>query len=82
VHAFGTEVRRVSDGLQRRRRHRPAAVEHRSAGERALNSYLVAANAWGECLATASCELEAVEPRLQRQWARASDLLGSVQTGL
>jgi hypothetical protein len=52
------------------------------AGERALNRYVVAANEWGECLATASCEIEAVEPRLQRQWARASDLLSSAQAGL
>ena len=52
------------------------------AGERALNRYIVAANAWGECLATASCELETVEPRLQRQWDRASGLLSSAQAGL
>lgn len=52
------------------------------AGERALNRYIVAANAWGECLATASCELETVEPRLRRQWARASDLLSSARAGI
>jgi len=51
-------------------------------GERALNRYLDAANVWGECLATPVCETEAVEPRLQRRWALASDLLSSAQRGL
>jgi hypothetical protein len=48
-------------------------------GERALNRYLQAANAWGDCLASASCDLGAVEPRLQRRWALASDLLSSAR---
>lgn len=52
------------------------------AGERALNRYLAAANAWGECLATASCEIETVEPRLRRQWDRASNLLSFARAGL
>jgi hypothetical protein len=53
-----------------------------SAAERALNRYIVAVDAWGECLATASCELATVEPRLKHEWARASDLLSSAQAGL
>lgn len=52
------------------------------AGERALNRYIDAANVWGDCLATATCETEAIEPRLQRRWALASDLLSSAQAGL
>jgi hypothetical protein len=52
------------------------------AGERALNRYIDAANVWGDCLATAACETEAIEPRLQRRWALASDLLTSAQSGL
>jgi hypothetical protein len=51
-------------------------------GERALNRYIEAANAWGDCLATAACEIEAIEPRLQRRWALASDFLTSAQSGL
>jgi hypothetical protein len=51
-------------------------------GERALNRYIDAANAWGDCLATAACEIEAIEPELQRRWARASDLLSSAQSRL
>lgn len=50
-------------------------------GERALNRYIAAANAWGDCLA-AACETEAIEPELQRRWALASDLLSSAQSGL
>lgn len=50
--------------------------------EAALNSYIAAANAWGECLAATSCELSEVEPRLQRSWARASDLLAAASATL
>ena len=39
-------------------------------GERALNRYLDAANAWGDCLAQVSCGSEEVEPKLQHRWAR------------
>jgi hypothetical protein len=51
-------------------------------GERALNRYLDAANTWGNCLATASCETESIEAKLQRKWALASDQLSSAQRGL
>jgi hypothetical protein len=60
----------------------PIACLARVAGpaERALNVYIDAANAWGDCLATASCDVESVEPELQRMWARASDLLPSARS--
>jgi hypothetical protein len=51
-------------------------------GERALNRYMAAANDWGECLTTAGCETATVEPRLQREWARASVLLSTAQAGI
>jgi hypothetical protein len=51
-------------------------------GERALNWYLDAANAWGDCLADVSCSTAAVEPKLQHKWALASGLLSSAQRGL
>ncbi|HEX2467263.1 MAG TPA: hypothetical protein VHJ54_03570, partial [Solirubrobacterales bacterium] len=56
----------------------------RAAGpaERALNAYIEAANAWGDCLADASCDPGQVEPKLQRRWARASDALSLAQSGL
>lgn len=53
-----------------------------SPAEQALNAYIAAANAWGECLATASCSPEEVEPELQRKWARASGLVAQAQSGL
>lgn len=43
--------------------------------EQALNVYIDAVNTWGNCLATASCNPESVEPKLQHEWAQASDLL-------
>ncbi len=51
-------------------------------GERALNRYIAAANAWGDCLATAACETESIEPQLQHRWTLASDLLSSAQSSL
>jgi hypothetical protein len=50
--------------------------------ERALNLYLDAANTWGVCLTSASCNSESVEPKLQRSWALASDRLSLAQRGL
>lgn len=50
-----------------------------SPAEQALNTYIEAANAWGDCLATTSCDSESIEPRLQRKWGEASDLLSGVQ---
>jgi hypothetical protein len=50
--------------------------------ERAVDRYIEAANAWGRCLATAVCETASVEPRLQREWARASKLLSAAQAGI
>lgn len=50
--------------------------------ERALNRYIAAANAWGECLTETSCDTRAVEPRLQREWARAAALLSSARDGI
>lgn len=51
-------------------------------GERALNEYIEAANAWGDCLADASCAPESVEPKLQRGWKLASERLSAAQDGL
>ena len=53
-----------------------------SPAEQALNEYIVAANTWGEFLTTASCSPEEVEPKLQRRWAAASDLVAQAQSGL
>jgi hypothetical protein len=50
--------------------------------ERALNLYIAAVDTWGECLTSASCDSESVEPKLQRKWAVASDRLSAAQKGL
>jgi hypothetical protein len=50
--------------------------------ERALNLYIDAANAWGGCLATVSCDTHSVEPKLQRKWALAAQQLSAAQRGL
>jgi hypothetical protein len=50
--------------------------------ERALNDYIRAVNAWGDCLAVASCESETVEPELQRIWQRASGRLAEAEAGM
>jgi len=51
-------------------------------GEQAFNRYIDAVNAWGECLATAGCETESVEPELQGGWELASERLSAAQAGL
>jgi hypothetical protein len=47
--------------------------------ERALNEYIDATNAWGECLADASCTTATIEPVLQRKWRVASHFLSEAQ---
>jgi hypothetical protein len=50
-----------------------------SPAEKAFNHYVDAANAWGECLADASCATAAIEPVLQRKWRVASGFLSEAQ---
>lgn len=50
--------------------------------ERALNLYIDATNAWGDCLATVSCDTRTVEPKLQRKWALAAHQVTTAQQGL
>lgn len=50
--------------------------------ERALNVYIDAANEWGDCLATTSCDAESIEPELQREWERAAAQLARSRAGL
>jgi hypothetical protein len=50
--------------------------------EDALNVYIEAANEWGNCLASSSCDPESIEPKLQREWERASDQLAQARNGL
>lgn len=47
--------------------------------EKALNKHIDAANAWGECLADASCTTATIEPVLQRKWRIASRHLSAAR---
>jgi hypothetical protein len=47
-------------------------------GEKALDKYIDAANAWGECLAEAGCSASTIEATLQDEWHVAAHLLGEV----
>jgi hypothetical protein len=62
----------------------PAACLVVSGGpaERAFNLYIEAANVWGNCLATVTCNTRSIEPRLQRQWALAGKRLAIAEDGL
>jgi len=47
--------------------------------EDAFNQYLRAANAWGECAATAGCAASEVEGKLQHRWKLASKSLDTAE---
>ncbi|MBS1843639.1 MAG: hypothetical protein JST53_04400 [Actinobacteria bacterium] len=47
--------------------------------EDAFNEYLRAANAWGECAATAGCAASDVEGKLQHRWKLASKSLDAAE---
>jgi hypothetical protein len=47
--------------------------------ERALNKYIDGVNAWGQCLADASCTTASIEPLLQRKWRGASRFLSEAR---
>ncbi len=90
--AVGLAYAEYLDEVRRLRRvYRDVPVEQLGVGclvaagtpsEQAFNRYIDAVNAWGECLATAGCETEAVEPELQRGWKLASERLSVAQAGL
>lgn len=50
--------------------------------EDAFNLYIDAANTWGDCLATVSCDTRSIEPRLQRKWALAENRVAIAHQGL
>lgn len=50
--------------------------------EKALNKYIKAANEWGDCIDELSCDLDAIDPKLQRLWHDAGDLLADADDGI
>ena len=75
-------VRAVYAGVPAKRLAIACLVRVGTPGERALNVYIDGVNVWGDCLASASCDPESVEPRLQRKWRRASGFLSTAESGL
>ncbi len=59
----------------------PCLVAAGTPGEKALDQYIEAANAWRECRADVSCGTYTIEPRLQHKWRVASHYLAVVNTG-
>lgn len=53
-----------------------------TAGEKAFNRYIEAANDWGECVSELGCSSAEVEPALQRHWRIASHFLTEAKEGL
>lgn len=51
-------------------------------GEKALNRYIAAGNAWTDCVEVPSCEAASIESQLQGEWRRASRYLSKAQHGL
>jgi len=76
------EARFAYEGIRMNGLRLECLIAAGTTAERAFNLYIDAANAWGDCLTTASCETSSVEPELQRKWARASDLISRAQRGL
>jgi hypothetical protein len=57
-------------------------VQVANPAEQALNSYIEAANTWGNCLSTTSCNPESIEPKLQRKWTEAAGSVARARSGL
>jgi hypothetical protein len=75
-------LRGAYDGIEAARLPIGCLLASGGPGERAFNFYVDAANVWGDCLATVSCDTASIEPELQRKWALASAQLSRAQRGL
>jgi hypothetical protein len=77
-----TEVRAAYDDVPVERLGLGCLTGAASPGERALNEYIAAANAWGDCLAKAGCDAATIESRLRGEWQVASHFLSAAQAEL
>lgn len=73
------KVRAIYDGIPAARLKIECLATTGAATERALNEYIDAANAWGECLAEAGCNGTQIAPRLQKEWRVAAHFLLAAQ---
>jgi hypothetical protein len=72
-------LRRSYDGLPINRLAIGCLKSTGTPAEAALNKYIDATNAWGECLADGSCTTATIEPVLQRKWRLASHHLSEAK---
>ncbi|HEX3735682.1 MAG TPA: hypothetical protein VHU86_11095 [Solirubrobacterales bacterium] len=77
-----TEVRAAYDDVPVEQMGLGCLTGAGSPGERALNEYIDAANAWGECLAKAGCDAATIEARLRSEWRVASHFLSLAEQEL
>ena len=73
------KVRAIYDGIPAARLTIECLATTGSATERALNEYIDAANAWGECLSEAGCNGTQIAPRLQKEWRVAAHFLAAAR---
>lgn len=50
--------------------------------EKALRKYVDAEEVWEECFERLSCDLDSIDPKLQRLWAAAGDLIDQADDGI
>jgi hypothetical protein len=50
--------------------------------ENALNAYIRADNRWNQCIGNFGCDIDSIEPELQRQWREASQEIRMGRHGL
>ena len=50
--------------------------------EDAFNAYVRANSAWSKCLQARNCNYDKVRPRLQKEWASATELLDAIEKRL
>lgn len=52
------------------------------AGEKAFNSYQSAYNTWNDCIGDFGCDVDSINPELQKQWAKASRQITRARSAL
>lgn len=50
--------------------------------EKAFNQYAAAGGTWGDCITDFDCDVDSIDPELQKQWKKASPRVESAQQGL
>lgn len=48
--------------------------------ENALNSYITVSDKWNDCIVDYYCDMDSIDPMMQRNWASASRQIGAAET--